>query len=46
MSLKYSGAVVAVLGFRGIVGCSGIEIMCVVGDVPADLVDSRFTWRP
>ena len=43
MSSRYSGTVVTVVGSRRIVGCSGIDIMSVVGDFLADLVDSKLT---
>ena len=46
MYLISAGTVVTVAGYRGIVGCSGIEILVVVGGVPSYLVESNLTWRP
>ena len=38
--------VVTVVGSRGIVGCSGIYILDVAGDVPAALVVLKLIWGP
>ena len=46
MYLRHFGTVVTVVGYRGIVGWSGIETLGVVGDLPAALVKLNFTRRP